>query len=149
MTVKPSTQVDPWEQLFTLMAAMQSVLQQAQPALAGLGMDAKSLFVLLLVDYHPSPAELADALVLPRPTVTTLIKKMETAGYLERRGVPGDLRRFHLAVTSAGIKARTQGVDVLDKIHGQRLAKLGRADQRKLTQLLQAIADPCSKLLGR
>jgi hypothetical protein len=54
---------------------------------------------------HPFPADLARALSLPK-RITFLVKKLEESGYLGRMGEKGDLRRYRLRITPAGLKAR-------------------------------------------
>ncbi len=50
------------------------------PEISEHGLETKELFVLAEVDVHPHPAELAEVLCMPKPTVTVYIKRLEAAG---------------------------------------------------------------------
>ena len=47
-----------------------SVIVEVAPALRELGIEVKELFLLAELDAHPHPAALAEALLMPKPTVT-------------------------------------------------------------------------------
>ncbi len=44
-----------------------SAIAAASPGIESLGIETKELFVLAQIDAHPYPAELAEALNMPRP----------------------------------------------------------------------------------
>lgn len=60
--------------------------------------------LLLIVWLNPgiSQSELARSVVLTKPSVTALVKKLETAGLLERRRVDADRRMNALTLTGEG-----------------------------------------------
>src|SRR5690349_9207076 len=89
---------------------LMSVITKVAPDLAALGLETKELFLLAEVDEHPYPAELADQLCMPKPTVTVNVKRLEAAGFLRREIDPSDLRRHRLLLTPAGRKVMTQGL---------------------------------------
>src|SRR6478752_768542 len=92
-----------------------SVIASVAPAIAALGLDAKELFLLAEVDEHAYPAELAATLLMPKPTVTMTVKRLEASGFLRREIDTEDLRRHRLAMTPSGRKAMTQGLALLSK----------------------------------
>lgn len=116
-----------------------TVIASVTPALAKLGLDSKELFVLAEVDEHPYPAELADKLCMPRPTVTTNVKRLEAAGFLRREIDAQDLRRHRLLLTPSGRKAMTAGVSLLSEAFGARLSRLSAAEQAELSRLLERL----------
>ena len=61
-----------------------SVIGEVAPALQALGLEVKELFLLAEVDAHPNPAALADALLIPKPSVTVYVKRLESAELLRR-----------------------------------------------------------------
>ncbi len=130
-----------WEHMLLHMRVLQSVLREAEPALADLGLDPKGFFVLSVLDDYPSPAEISRALVLPRPTATSLIKRAEEAGHIKRKTVPGDLRRFHLSLTAKGRRVMLEGRQVLDQVMRERLHRITRSDQTILEAALEKLAD--------
>ena len=111
--------------LADLWQLMHSVLDESEPALEGLGLSAKAFFALESVGDAPFPAQLSRRLHLPPPTVTYLIKQLEERGFLERRAEPGDLRKFRLVPTPAGLDAVRHGREALGRAFAERLAWLG------------------------
>ena len=56
---------------------LMTVITSVSDAIADLGVEIKELFVLAAIDEHPYPAELADALCMPKASVS-IPKKMPT-----------------------------------------------------------------------
>ena len=75
--------MDAWECLQLNMQWCQLALLSTEAALEKDHLDLKSLFLLSAVDALPFPAELAKRLMVPKPTVTFIIKRMEKAGLSE------------------------------------------------------------------
>ncbi len=114
-----------------------SVITSVAPEIAKLGLEPKELFVLAEVDEHPYPAELAEQLCMPKPTVTVNVKRLEAAGFLKREIDTADLRRHRLALTPSGRKAMVQGQTLLSRAFGERLARLSSAQQAELRGMLE------------
>jgi DNA-binding MarR family transcriptional regulator len=114
-----------------------SVITSVAPQISELGLEPKELFVLADVDEHPYPAELAEQLCMPKPTVTMNVKRLEAAGFLKREIDAADLRRHRLALTPAGRKAMVQGLALLSRAFGERLARLSAAQQAELRSMLE------------
>jgi len=135
----------PWELLLRNANVLQSVLERAEPELSSLELDARRLFILSTVEAHPFPAELARALSLPKPSITFLVKKLEESGYLRRQGENGDLRRYRLTITPAGIKARDKGAQVVTGIFGACLNSLSATDQTTFSRIVDQLQPRTSK----
>ena len=118
---------------------LQTLLDDSAPALEGIGLTTKAFFLLAAVEEHPFPAELARMMHLPPPTVSYLIKQLETAGFLERRAEPGDLRKFRLIVTEAGQRAIASGRDAVGKVMEARLASLGPEEVALFDRVVQRL----------
>lgn len=118
---------------------LMSVIADVAPDLCELGLDAKELFVLSEVDEHPYPAELAAALIMPKPTMTVYIKRLEAAGFLRREIDPADLRKHRLLVTPAGRKAIQRGLTLLADGFATRLGRLSASEQAQLRALLEKL----------
>lgn len=116
-----------------------SVISDIAPELAAMGLDAKELFVLAEIDEHPYPADLADRLCMPRPTVTTNLKRLEAARLVRREIDPADLRRHRLHLTDAGREALARGRAVLVEAFGARLSRLSAAEQAQLQGMLERL----------
>lgn len=107
--------------------------------LEAMGLEVKELFVLEAIDGNPHPAALADALCMPKPTVTVYLKRLEAVGYVSRVIDPGDLRRHRLSVTPSGRKMLTRGQALLSEAYGLRLARLSATEQAQLASLLEKL----------
>lgn len=125
-----------WAQSYRLVS---SVIVEVQPALQALGIEVKELFLLSEVDAHPYPAELAGALLIPKPTVTVYVKRLEAAGILTREIDPADLRRHKLSLTPEGRKVMTRGLALLVDAFGGRLGRLTAAQQVEFRALLEKL----------
>ena len=70
------------------------------------GLTPASASVLMVIHSNPGVrhGELADALLIRRPNMTKLMRRLEARGLLCRKGSPGDKRRVVLALTSEGEK---------------------------------------------
>jgi DNA-binding MarR family transcriptional regulator len=129
----------PWE-LWTLNFQLSmSVMTEVAPRIRALKLEMKEFFLLASVDEHGSPAALARSLMLPKPSVTFMIKRMEAAGYLRRALHPGDLRRFHLTLTASGRRAMEKARTILDEAYGARLTRLTAAQRAELAKLLSRL----------
>ena len=116
-----------------------TVITSVAPDIAALGLEVKELFVLSEIDGHPHPAELAERLSMPKPTVTVYLKRLEAAGYIRRELDSADLRRHRLLVTAAGRRIMTRGLALLSEAFGARLARLDGSEQAELGSLLEKL----------
>jgi len=126
-----------------------ATLDLSEPNNSKLELDAKRLFILCMVDANPFPADLARALSMPKPSMTFLIKKLEESGYLRRQGEKGDLRRYRLTITPAGIKARDKGAEAVNGIFGACLNSLSAADQATFSRIVDQLQPRTSKTKQR
>jgi DNA-binding MarR family transcriptional regulator len=116
-----------------------SVIVEVAPALRKLNVEVKELFLLAEVDAHPHPAALAEALLLPKPSVTVYLKRLEAAGFVKRAIDSADLRRHKLTLTAEGRKVATRGLALLMDAFGERLARLTPSQQAELKALLEKL----------
>jgi DNA-binding MarR family transcriptional regulator len=128
--------------LAELWRLMQSVMDDSEPELEALGLSLKAFFLLEAVEDHPFPARLARRMHLPPPTVTYLIKQLESGGFLERRAEPGDLRKFRLVVTDAGRTALQRGRQALGDVLGERLRRIDPEDILAFDRIVKRLAGP-------
>lgn len=133
---------DAYGTLASLWRLMQAVIDDSEPALAALGMSPKAFFLLEAVDTHPFPAQLARRLLLPPPTVTYLIKQLESGGFLERRAEAGDLRKFRLVRTPRGEEALKRGGAALATLFDGRLRRLTADDVATFDRIVSLLARP-------
>jgi DNA-binding MarR family transcriptional regulator len=117
-----------------------SVIGEVAPDLRELGVEVKELFLLAEVDAHPHPAALAEALLMPKPSVTVYVKRLEAAGFVKREIDNADLRRHKLSLTPEGRKIMTGGLALLSKAFGGRLARLSATQQAELKSVLEKLS---------
>jgi DNA-binding MarR family transcriptional regulator len=126
-----------WTLNYRLLA---SVMGEIAPGLQALGVEVKELFLLAEVDAHPNPATLADALLIPKPSVTVYVKRLEAAELLRREIDRTDLRRHKLSLTPEGRKVMSRGLALLGEAFGKRLGRLTATQQVELKALLEKLA---------
>ncbi|MEA3364031.1 MAG: MarR family transcriptional regulator [Candidatus Hydrogenedentes bacterium] len=91
------------------------------------------LFALRYKTRAITQVELGRRLVVTRATVTSVLDKLESKGYVERRDVPDNRRSYHVELTEAG-RALVEKVEPVyrDSIH----YVLGYLDEGKLKRLI-------------
>ena len=119
---------------------MTSTLAEVAPRIRALGLEIKEFLLLTKLDGHPNPADLARALLVPKPSVTFLVKRMEAAGYLKRELQPDDLRRFRLTLTASGRRAMESAREIIDQEFGRRLSRLTQAQRVELMRIFERMA---------
>lgn len=136
---KPMPKIDvsrTWTLSFRLVNA---VIVGVSSEITALGLEAKELFVLAEIDAHPHPAELANELCMPKPSITMYLKRLEAAGFVKREIDPSDLRRHKLSITPSGRRVLTKGISLLSDAFATRLSKLNAKQQGELAALLEAL----------
>jgi DNA-binding MarR family transcriptional regulator len=131
------SKIDPAKMWSLNYRLIMSVISGVSPEIAKLGLDVKALFLLSELDEHPHPAELAEKLLMPKPTVTVHVKHLETAGFVRREIDAADLRRHRLTLTPTGRKAMTRGLALLSTAFGARLGRLSTVKQNELKAMLE------------
>lgn len=117
-----------------------SVMVEVEADVREHGLEMKELFLLGKLDDYPHPADLARALLLPKPSITFMVKRMEAAGFVQRETVVGDLRRFRLTLTPPGRKALERARAILDHAFARRLARLSASERAELARTLARLA---------
>ncbi|MFC3069432.1 MarR family winged helix-turn-helix transcriptional regulator [Phenylobacterium soli] len=89
-------------------------------------------------------SELADLEQTSKPTMSAHVKRLEAAGWVERRGDAQDARRAGLVVTPAGAKQ----IEAIRRLRNDwlaaRLTRLGPAERERLA----AAAEPLLQLVS-
>lgn len=116
-----------------------SVIAGVSPEILALGVEPKELLLLAEVDAHPYPAELAATLLMPKPTVTVTVKRLEAGGFVRREIDAADLRRYRLTLTAGGRRVVVKGMALLAEAFAARLERLTGAEQTALASLLEKL----------
>lgn len=106
-----------------------------------LGLTAVQARLLLALDRHPDCNQgfYADRLEVEPITLTRIVDRMETAGWIERRADPTDRRAriLHLTDKARDTVARVEGI--VERLVADMLVGLSRDEQRQLGELLDRI----------
>ena len=127
---------------FALVTTARRVVSVYGPVLEPLGLTHPQYLVMLAL-WEGSPRrvrDLADALYLEPATLSPLLKRLESAGLVERRRDPDDDRALAVSLTQAGTALRERGLSVPAQIMerlGVGVPELERA-RDSLNELLSA-----------
>ena len=86
-----------------------------------------------------SQSDLAEMLHVSRPTVTTMLQRMEAGGLIVRRPDESDTRITRVYITDAGRTTAERMREVLVQVLQLSLGSLPEADRAELTRLLEAV----------
>ena len=113
-TPTPPDLVDPLalenQVCFALAVAARSVIALYRPLLEPMGLTHPQYLVMLAL-WGRSPlsvTQLSAMLALDPGTLSPLLKRLESAGHVQRRRVPGDERTLAVTLTDAGRALRTE-----------------------------------------
>jgi DNA-binding MarR family transcriptional regulator len=126
---------------FALSIAHRSVLSVYRPLLEPMGLTHPQYLVMLAL-WGKSPLavkELIEALQLDGPTLSPLLKRLESAGYITRTRDPEDERQLRIDLTPAGRALREDALRIPPSV----VAKLGMSlgELEDLHKGLMAIND--------
>lgn len=106
-----------------------------------------SVLRMLATHRDLSQRDLADHLMLSRPTVTRVLQRMERNGLVERRADDADQRVTRVSLTEEG-RALTAAMGVAYADYAARtVAQLPEEDRRQLVRCLNAWADHADDLV--
>lgn len=123
---------------FALTVASRSVVGAYKPVLDKLGLTHPQYLVMLCL-WESSPRsvrDISDALAQEPATISPLLRRLETAGFITRRRVPGDERTLAVDLTSPGAALRQQALAV----PGTMMDRLGLT-REQVSQLHAAMMD--------
>ena len=105
---------------FPLYAAARNVTGLSTPCLKPLGLTYTQYIVFLVLWEKDgiSVSEIGDKLMLDNGTLSPLLKKMEQAGYVERRRRPEDDRIVEITLTEEGRALQDKAKDIPGKVAG-------------------------------
>lgn len=143
--------MDNWELLLAHMQLYRGFMADADTRLGKLKLGMKDFFVFRALLLYRHPTDIADYLVLPRPTVTFLIKRLEKRGYVKRRSVAGDLRKCEIVMTPKGRKAYEAARIVMTETFEARVAGVRAADMKTYAKVISQFCaeDPAGRPAAR
>ncbi|ADV65877.1 MarR family winged helix-turn-helix transcriptional regulator [Deinococcus maricopensis] len=128
--VDPLTLMRRFGRLYRLLhATAQPHLEQA------VGLHTKELQVLSAISAgQTSPSQISARVGTPPPSTSRLIDTLVSAGHVERRGDPNDLRRFQLTLTEQGARTLTEARAVIRTALADLFAGVPADDLRDVDQ---------------
>jgi MarR family transcriptional regulator, organic hydroperoxide resistance regulator len=134
---------------FAMYSGNLAVNRLYKPLLDKLGLTYPQYLVLaaLYDEDNQTVGNLGDKLFLDSSTLTPLLKRMETAGYLSRQRDPGDERRVRIRLTQRGRNAREKSIDFLDEL--VKATGLTPARYRQLREELVSVRENLSRYSAR
>lgn len=122
---------------FAIVTAARNVVSIYRPVLEPLGLTHPQ-YLLMLALWEDSPrtlGNLASALALEPATVSPLVKRLETQGYVRRQRRSDDERRLAIGLTNEGAELRARAIAVPEQI----MARVG-LDVDQLSATRDALA---------
>jgi MarR family transcriptional regulator, organic hydroperoxide resistance regulator len=134
---------------FALSVAARSVVGAYKPVLERLNLTHPQYLVMLSL-WERSPQslrEISNALDLEPATLSPLLRRLETAGLITRRRVPGNERALAVELTAAGSALRAEALSVPETMM-QRLG-LNREDVMQLHASMTRLIDATKASRGQ
>lgn len=94
-----------------------------------------------------SQSDLADQLHVSRPTVTMMLKRMESSGLVERRADAVDSRITRVYLTAEGKRLASSMHEGFSEMLNTSLGWLPEADKRELARILGSLNDHVEQVL--
>lgn len=132
---------------FPLYACAREIVKAYRPYLDELGLTYTQYITMMVLwqESRVSVKELGRKLHLDSGTLTPLLKKLESKGYLTRERSHEDERVVIACITDAGKKIKRMAASV-PKAMGKQLAEFSGDDARTLYQLLYQLMDLLEKV---
>ncbi len=105
----------------------------------GLHSGQEMILQLLWLDNGQTPSMLAERLGLQLPTVLKMIKRMESAGLLERKACSLDRRVTEVYLNERGMKLRPSVEKVWGRLEEKTTGKLSHHEEEELRRLLSKV----------
>ncbi|MGE1061103.1 MarR family transcriptional regulator [Megasphaera paucivorans] len=126
---------------FPLYAASKEVVKHYRPYLKKLDLTYTQYITMMVLweKQEINIKELGDSLYLDSGTLTPLLKKLESKGYLKRSRLPEDERNVMVTLTQAGNDLRREARDIPGKMGT--CVKLSQDEIQKLRNLLHKLLE--------
>jgi MarR family transcriptional regulator, organic hydroperoxide resistance regulator len=124
---------------FAVYSATHAFTRVYQPLLKPFGLTYPQFIAMILLWQQDGQtvSELGEQLYLQSNTLTPMLKRLETLGYVSRSRDPADERQVRIRLTEAGRKLRGSALDVIDGI--RKATALTGENASRMTAELQAL----------
>ncbi|MFD0023394.1 MarR family winged helix-turn-helix transcriptional regulator [Streptomyces sp. NPDC058382] len=115
---------------------------QMSAALAEIGLTARMHCVLVhALEEERTQIQLAEIGDMDKTTMVVTVDALESAGLAERRPSSRDRRARIIAVTEKGAEVAARSQEIVDRVHTEALAGLGRGDRETLLRALAGLTE--------
>lgn len=121
-----------WHIIRDIMAEIQPIMDQTQ-------LSVRSFFLLSKINDLPYPAQLAEQLLLPPPTVSLHLRELERLNYVKRESDQKDLRRYRMRLTEKGQQVLGRIETEIDQIVAAKCKVFSKTDQTKFEQSINLL----------
>ncbi|MDX2066588.1 MAG: MarR family transcriptional regulator [Fimbriimonadaceae bacterium] len=128
-----------WDVVRGTWQVQHAIFAESQAELSELGLTPKSLSVLGILEYLPRPTQIAESIGAPLPTISNLLKELESAGYVTRNHAAPDRRQVQYSRTELGDQMMWRGIGAVNRGASDRMSRLSEAEHAMLVQLLEKL----------
>ncbi|MFV0385636.1 MarR family winged helix-turn-helix transcriptional regulator [Paracoccus sp. (in: a-proteobacteria)] len=120
-----------------------TVMERARKSQTGTDLPLGHFPILYIIRHNPEATQtaIAEAVGLQRSSLVPVLKKLEEAGWISRKGDPGDGRANRVRLTPAGEAACDTLFDEVMVIEDTARRKLGARNYQRLVELLKQLRD--------
>ena len=124
---------------FAVYSATHAFTRVYQPLLKPFGLTYPQFIAMILLWQQDGQtvSELGEQLYLQSNTLTPMLKRLETLGYVSRSRDPADERQVRIRLTEAGRDLRRAALDVIDGI--RKATALSGETASRMTEEMQAL----------
>lgn len=130
----------PWSVLTRIWKLARDMREETLPGLEQLGLAPTDPWLLAEISKHRYPTEAVRHMQMPAPTVSQMLKRLETDGLVVRSLDPSDLRRYRFSLTERGQQLLKESQKLLIAAMERRLRRFTSEQRRQFVELLDILA---------
>ena len=126
---------------FPLYASGKEITRKYKPFLDKLGITYTQYIVLMVLweKDHVSVKEIGEKLYLDSGTLTPLLNKLVSKGYISKKSLPSDNRELIISLTKKGLELKKEAYEIPPQISKE--VKLSREEAQELYRLLYKVLE--------
>ena len=126
---------------FPLYASGKEITRKYKPFLDKLGITYTQYIVLMVLweKDHVSVKEIGDRLYLDSGTLTPLLNKLLSKGYISKKALPSDNRELIISLTKKGLELKKEAYEIPPQISKE--VKLTKEEAQELYRLLYKVLE--------
>lgn len=130
----------PWQIITSIWRLSRHLREEATPCLEQIGLGRFDPWMLEAIDQWAYPSKIVEVTLLPAPTISQYLRRLEKAGLVVRAFDPQDLRRFRFEVTPHGRHLQQLGRQCITRALEARLQGFSESEKSQLLHLLGQLA---------